>query len=152
MSENRVAYQATDLARNHREVIDAARRGEALIRDKDGTALVLAPAAELGRIREISSIALDLLRAQRAADSSDRGDPTRYGDLAWISVLPEASQRDFAREMTDALLLAASGTSVRPVEVLIGDWRATAEAWADSDTRERLLADEPQPSGTELDA
>ena len=151
MSEHGV-YQATDLARNHREVIDAARRGEAIIRDKDGTALVMGPAAELARVREISALALDLLRAQRAADTPDRPDAARYGNLGWLSVLPEASQRQFAREVSEALLIAASGTSLRPVDVLIGDWRATAEAWADPDTRERLLADEPAPVGTELDA
>jgi hypothetical protein len=39
----------------------------------------------------------------------------------------------------------------RAVEILLGDWRATAEAWADPDTRERLLADEEAPiPGIEL--
>jgi hypothetical protein len=48
-------------------------------------------------------------------------------------------------------MVAASGATLRPVEILLGDWRATAEAWADPDTRERLLADENTPiHGIEL--
>lgn len=148
----RVAYQATDLARNHREVIDAARRGEALIRDKDGMALVMAPAEEVERSREIATLALDLLRAERALGAPGAHDPNRYGGLAWMSVLPETSQREFARELSDALLIAEAGTSWRPIELLLGDWKATADAWSDPDTRERLLADEANPPGTDLDA
>jgi hypothetical protein len=34
---------------------------------------------------------------------------------------------------------------MRPVELLLGDWRATAEAWADPDTREALQAEEAAP-------
>jgi hypothetical protein len=34
--------------------------------------------------------------------------------------------------------VAASGTSLRNVELLPADWRATAEAWADPDSRARL--------------
>jgi hypothetical protein len=33
----------------------------------------------------------------------------------------------------------------RPIELLLGDWRATAEAWADPDTRETLVAEETGP-------
>jgi hypothetical protein len=35
--------------------------------------------------------------------------------------------------------------SLRAVELLLGDWRATAEAWVDSDTREALVAEEAAP-------
>jgi len=58
--------------------------------------------------------------------------------MAWPSVLPIESQRRFFHEMSAALVVAASGTTLRPVQVLLGDWRATAEMWADPNTRERL--------------
>jgi hypothetical protein len=58
---------------------------------------------------------------------------------------PEDAQRRCLAEITEALLVSASGTSLRPVEQLLGDWRATAEAWADPDTRGVLLADETSP-------
>lgn len=147
-----VAYQATDLARNHREVVDAARRGGAYIRDKDGVALLMAPAEQAERTREIAEIALDIVRAAMGlvGPHEDRG-AEAFGGLAWLSVLPAASQRRFVLEASEALLLAASGTSLRPLELLLGDWRATAEAWADPDTRERLRAEEESPlSDSEL--
>ena len=141
-----IAYQATDLARKHREVIDAARHGGALIRDKDGTALVMAPAEVVDRADAIAQLALDLVRAAQAImDDQHERTPGAYGGLGWLSVLPVDSQRRFFEEMSDALMVAASGTSLRPVELLLGDWRATAEAWADPDTRKRLLAPEEAP-------
>lgn len=141
-----VAYQATDLARRHREVIDAARRGSALIRDKDGVALLMAPADQDRRTREINEIALGLVRIATVLLA---GDPHpvagALGNLAWLSVLPSEAQRRFFDEMAEAIMVAASGTSMRPVEKLLGDWRATAEAWADPDVREQLLAAEDAP-------
>lgn len=61
-----VAYQATDLARSHRQVIDAARSGRALIRDKDGMALLMIPAEDVERTAEVAELALDLVRAAQS--------------------------------------------------------------------------------------
>jgi hypothetical protein len=147
-----VAYQATDLARHHRAVIDSARSGQALLRDKDGTALVLAPAADIERTYRIAELALELIRARQALEhETGTRSAGNYGAFAWMGVLPDREQRRFLDELTESLFVAASGTSLRPVETLIDDWRATAEAWADPDTRERLVADEPHPlTGAEL--
>ena len=141
-----IAYQATDLARNHRQVIDAARQGSALIRDKDGVALLMAPADEIERTQEVADLALDLVRAARAllAEGTEAS-PASYGNLGWLSVLPVESRARFFAEMSDALFVAASGLTMRPVELLLDDWRATAESWADPDIRERLLAGSPEP-------
>ena len=141
----RVAFQATDLARRHREVIDAARSGRAIVRDKDGTALVMAPVADVERTDEIVELALDLIRAAAAVRQGPGAAVEAFGGLAWLSVLPEDAQKRFLDELTDAVLIAASGTSLRPVELLLGDWRATAEAWADPDIRATLLAEEAAP-------
>lgn len=141
-----VAYQATDLARNSRDVLDAAREGRALIRDKDGLALVMLPAADVARGDEIVEISVDLLRVARAVlDRDAHPSAVSYGGLGWLSVLPADAQRAFFLEMTEAVLVAASGLDFRHAEHVLGDWRATAESWADPDTRERLLADEDQP-------
>ncbi len=79
-----IAYQATDLARNHREVIDAARRGSALIREKDGLALVMAPAKETRRTREIGDLALDLVRAASVMlPGGAARTAAAYGGMAW---------------------------------------------------------------------
>ncbi|MGH2445287.1 MAG: DUF6247 family protein [Candidatus Limnocylindria bacterium] len=149
----RIAYQATDLARNHRKVLAEARAGYAVVRDKDGTTLILTPAAEVEKLRELSELALGLATLQRVlARPVDQRPTALFGSLAWASALPEDSQREFAEELADALLVAGSGASMEPVRELITDWIATAEAWADPETRERLLADEPKPLGTALDA
>lgn len=141
-----LAYQATDLARHHREVIDAARSGRALVRDKDGTVLILTLASDFDRNDDIAGLALEMVRVQQTiSQPPNRRLANGYGGWAWLSVLPDEDQRRFVEEMTATLLVAASGTSLRPVELLIGDWRATAEAWADPDTRERLLAEETAP-------
>ena len=141
-----ITYQVSELARHHRAVVDAARAGRALLRDKDGTALVLAPAAEIERTYEIGELALELIRARQAVDQGiGNHSAGLFGDLAWMTVLPDDAQRQFLDEITETLLVAASGTSLRPVELALGDWRATAEAWADLETREALLADEPAP-------
>jgi hypothetical protein len=141
-----VVYQATDLARHHRAVIDAARSGQALLRDKDGTALVLAPAADIERTYEIAELALELIRARQAVDREvGQRSAGLYGDLAWLSVLPDEVQRRCLDEITEALLVASSGMSFRPVELLLDDWRATAEAWADPDTRQAVMLEETAP-------
>ncbi len=139
-----VAYQATDLARKHRQVLDAARHGGALIRDKDGAALVLATLEAVERERTVADIAVDLVRAGLAIMQGERS-AAGFGDLGWVSVLPPEAQREFYTEMTNALLLAASGLSLRNMEQLLGDWRATADTWADEAAREQLLAGSPAP-------
>jgi hypothetical protein len=47
--------------------------------------------------------------------------------------------------VTDRLLVVASGGRLDQLSELVGDWLATAEAWANADTRGALLADEPEP-------
>lgn len=145
-STTTVAYQATDLARNHRQVIDSARHGRALIRDKDGLALVMTPVEDIDRLHEVAELALDLVRAARSLlGEPGESSAASFGRLAWLSVLPPEARERFFAEMSEALLVAASGTTMRTVELLLGDWQATAESWADPDTRERLLADEDEP-------
>lgn len=147
----RITYQATDLARNHRHVMAEARAGYALVRDKDGTTLILTPAADVDRLRELTDLALGLATLQRVlARPLDQRATALYGGFAWASALPEENQRVFADELADALLMARSGTSLDQVRDLIDDWIATAEAWSDPDRRARLLTDVPDPLGVEL--
>lgn len=147
LSANR-AYQATDLARNHRQVVDDARHGVAVIRDKDGTTLVMTTAALLERAQEIGGTAVALVQvAQALAEPADRRTTAAYGDFAWLRRLPEDAQRRFFAEMTDRLLVVASGGRLDQLTELVGDWLATAEAWGNTDTRQALLEDEPEPLG-----
>jgi hypothetical protein len=118
----------------------------ALIRDKDGTALVMTTASRLERAQEVCAIAVALVQVARAlAEPSERRSPAAYGDFAWLSVLPEDAQRRFLGETTDRLLITASGGRVDDLEELVGDWLATAEAWSNPATRDALVADEVSP-------
>jgi len=143
------AFQATDLARNHREVIDGARRGGALIRDKDGFVLLLQPAGPANRRTQVmewmtSAIRLDLaLRTPAPA----RG-PWSYGDFGWVAQLEEGDQQKFVDGLLERLLTTDSNdaNSLDGVEDYLVDWRATAHAWGDEELRNALTTDLPDPS------
>lgn len=138
------SFQATDLARNAREVLDAARTpAGALIRDKDGTnfRVVLAGRAsqESFTLRGLS----DAIRILRLASLQVR-DPALYGDLAWLAPLPAEAQTEFAWAYAQAIQSAPS-TGLEPVEALMYEWQQTARAWSDDTLREDLLSAVPAP-------
>ncbi|MGH9042068.1 MAG: hypothetical protein ACRDZ3_17755 [Acidimicrobiia bacterium] len=138
-------YQATDVARRSREVLDSGRAGGALIRDKDGVALLLVPAEEAARRDELADLAADYLRLLRAVAVSG-ADVATYGGFGWVAVFNLDDQRDFAAQLGGPLLVALSGGPTGPVRDLIEDWRVTAETWAD----EALRADLLEPSDSPL--
>jgi len=144
MRQTTRTYQATDVARRSREVLDSGRAGGTLIRDKDGVVLLLAPAEEVARGEELTEVAGDFVRLHRALGAKSR-DVGAYGGFGWLSVFPLEDQRLFAEELEGPLLLALSGGPVEPLRDLISDWRATAELWADEALRAELLepVDEP---------
>jgi hypothetical protein len=133
-------------------VVDDARAGIAVIRDKDGTTLVMTTASLLERAQEIGAAAVALVQVSQAlAEPADRRTTSAFGDFAWLRPLPEDAQRGFLAEMTDRLLVVASGGRLDQLAELVGDRLATAEAWGNPDTREALLANEPAPMrGVEL--
>jgi hypothetical protein len=45
----------------------------------------------------------------------------------------------FVDEIMPPMLVALSGGPLRPLLELIGDWKATAEVWADESLREELM-------------
>ena len=140
------AFQPTDLQRNHRAVLDAARESSAIIRDKDGLLLIMRP-AEVSQIEEYVAEALwSAVCLQRALQLSreDRG-PAMYGPFAWISVMPEEDQKLFVREVIDQVMVSKNSGSKLKLEDLIEDWRATAMTWANEDLRGHLTADLRHP-------
>lgn len=142
-------YQVTDLARNHREVVDTARHGGALIRDKDGVALILAPASEVAQDHELAQLAGDFLRLYTTMElpPTQRTVPG-YGTFAWLGVFDEEYQRQFISELSGPLLVALSGGPLNPVVSLIEDWKATAVTYADDDLRVELIRPLSRPLET----
>lgn len=140
-------FTATDVARASRAVLDRGHRTSgALIRDTDGTALLLAPAAKIRRdeytragFRDAAHLLLALL-----AKSDTEPSPGALGDLAWLTVLPFEDQVHFVAEYVHALD-RADGLGEEPVEQLLYDWQQTARAWADDEVRDGLVGDLPAP-------
>jgi hypothetical protein len=132
-------YQVTDLARRYREVLDEAREHDVFVRDKDGATLIVTMAEEVSKNRELVSISSDLLRLFRAVDTSRSDDVANSGQFAWLSILPEANRKMFVNEIMPPMLVALSGGPLRPLLDLIGDWKATADVWADVSLREELM-------------
>jgi hypothetical protein len=132
-------YQVTDLARRYREVLDEAREHDVIVRDKDGATLIVTMAEEVSKNRELVSISSDLLRLFRAVDTSRSDDVANSGQFAWLSILPEANRKMFVNEIMPPMLVALSGGPLRPLLDLIGDWKATADVWADVSLREELM-------------
>ena len=131
-------YQATDVARHSRDVLDSGRAGGALIRDKDGVALLLVPAEVVARSEELTELAADYLRLLRAV-AAPGADVAAYGGFGWAAVFEVDDQRDFAAQLGGPLLIALSGGPTVPVRDLIEDWRMTADTWADETLRAELL-------------
>jgi hypothetical protein len=65
------AFQVTDLQRNYREVISAARKEGALLRDKDGLMLVIRPADESAHAEILVEAMANALRFSSALDETD---------------------------------------------------------------------------------
>ena len=140
------AYQVTDLARNHREVVDKARHGGALIRDKDGTVLLLAPAADINHEHELTALATAFVRlTQTLASSPVQRSTAAYGDFAWLTAFEEEYQLQFLAELTKPVLVALSGGPLEPALTLIDDWRVTSITYADEELRAELTRPIPKP-------
>ncbi|HEX5266560.1 MAG TPA: hypothetical protein VFW24_07290 [Acidimicrobiales bacterium] len=137
MRQPEKTFQATDVARRSREVLDSARAGGTLIRDKDGVVLLLALAEDVARQDELTVIAADFLRLQRAL-ATEAPDVGAYGGFGWVSVFGRDDQRRFGFELEAPLLLALSGGPIQALRDLIDDWKATAEVWTDEALREEL--------------
>lgn len=132
-------FQATDLARRSREVLNAARTSTgAIIRDKDGESLLVEPAARSGRVRYELAGMRNAVRLLRLLDLPEGvRDPVLYGEFAWVAALPDDDQKQFAWEFVRALE-SIEATGPEPIEQLLYEWRQTARAWVDQELRGEL--------------
>lgn len=140
------SFQVSDLQRNAREVLDAARTSEgALIRDKDGVNLKVMLASRASRESYVLEGLSDVLRLFRLIDlPAEIRDPFLYGDLIWVSNLQIDAQREFAWNYARTLqAVPANGTE--QVEELLYDWQQTARIHADADLHSELVGDLDEP-------
>ena len=140
------AFQATDFQRKHREILDQARNGIALIRDKDGLILQMGSVLAVQQSEYQRKILIDLLRVQKALQlPRENRSPSFYGALGWISVLDDEDQSEFVNEIADQIFVSENSGDISNLELLIDDWKATALSWADTEVRNELLAEESEP-------
>lgn len=126
-------FQVSDLAGSkRREFVDLAKRGNARLRDIDGTPLVMLREAGLVQLEELSEALVGYLSLETALDRrrEDR-QPTDYGNLAWASTLDESDLVELRDDLRAALAIAASQRDTAPVDNLLRDWRYTALDLAD---------------------
>lgn len=140
------AFQATDLKRRHREVLDAARQGSAVIRDNDGFSLLLEPAANSFHRTRMIAWLLSAVRIDRALHlSADQRTAWDFGNLGWVADLNPDDQTAFLDGFLTLLVKNADADYSDEVENYLADWRATAHAWSDAEMRTALLEDVNTP-------
>ena len=146
-----VAYQATDVARRAREVVDRARESSVLIRDKDGTLLSLGLAADV----ETSSRLVDLLSGLVRLETLERMPRSQrtiaaFGSFAWAVSLSDDDFHTFVTELEEAALRAVGDNDLDRIEDLLYDWKATAAIAADPELAAELSTDLTEPIDTPL--
>lgn len=138
-----VIYQASDLNRQGRAILDTARRGEARIRDTNGASLLLLSEESVLLGRELLQVASNLLTLLEALSIPEEERPAlAYGDWTWLRHLDESDRLDYKSEILHLLAMALrerSQVALSAVGGAIDVWRTTAEALADPNRRAVLL-------------
>lgn len=131
-------FQSSDLANKRTEVLEAARNGQARVRDKDGTSLVMLPESRLRVLETLmkwwqASSKLDVLL--RKTELPRTGE---LGELAWLRPFDREDFDEFARELQEALVAASADEDTRVLDECIRAWRITARELEDP-LRESVL-------------
>lgn len=140
-------FQASDLSRRGRAVLDTAREGLARIRDTDGESLIVAREdayeamrQQLLMFRELADAMASYITLDRAVDHEHRSPSlAELGSWTWVRHLPAEDAAEFVRDISEALYASCRELSATPLAEVIDAWRATAEALSDPLSRETLL-------------
>lgn len=124
-------FQVSDLAgARRREFLDEAKRGEAALRDTDGSVLVMLAARRMAALTEASTVAVQLFAAE-AALASGRAVPASLGELAWLAEFDEEDRREALTELRDSLALVVAHSDPGPLRETLDAWRTTAAVMRD---------------------
>lgn len=136
---NDTIFQPTDLVQRRTEFLEAARKGGARLRDKDGTSLVMLPESHVLLLEELGRWTNSYMRLETLLRRDARPSVSELGDLAWLRVFDQEDLRDFVTELHDALVAARADDNVRAVTEVIDAWRITAAQLDDPLRRSVLL-------------
>lgn len=150
MTKNTI-FQASDLNRQGRTVLDSARIGPTRLRDTDGLGIIIAPesdweesvsrASGMSRILMVATLYLTFRTALEDPDWDLVRNSERLGSWAWLRHLPPEDIPEFADEVHLALLDSFSSKDPESLEQIIEDWRETAMVASDPESRQ--VFDEP---------
>jgi hypothetical protein len=133
MVASSVVFQSSDLNRSGRAILDAAREGQARVRDKDGLGLVMVTETRFSAFWALADAAATLAALDLALEEAPTGTPAVYslGSWAWLREFDAEELHDFRKEMRLALFVGFSEESDARVQETLRCWRASAEALAD---------------------
>jgi hypothetical protein len=135
-----VIFQVTDLANSKRtDFIDAARQGEARLRDKDGTSLVMLPESRLRLLETLAKWWQAYMRLENFLRRSELPRAAELGDLAWLRSFDREDLEEFVNELHDALVAASADEDSAALDDCIRGWRITARQLEDPLRRSVLL-------------
>src|SRR5260370_6504510 len=126
-----IIFQLTDLANNRLEVLEAARRGQARLRDKDGTSLVMLPESRLQLLETLAKWWQAYMKLEALLRRSDLPRAAELGELAWLRAFDRDDFQEFVSELHDALIAANADEDTGVLDECIRAWRTTARQLAD---------------------
>lgn len=134
-------FQASDLNVRGRAILDAARSGEAHVRDKDGLGLVMLLQRRWDTLRTVARSAANLASLELALATNQQRQPSVHelGEWTWLREFDLEDLHEFVVEVRNALLIAGREEILGPLEETLSRWRVTAEALEDPVRRQILM-------------
>jgi hypothetical protein len=134
-----VIFQSSDLAKRRTSVLEAARAGRALVRDGDGSGLVMLPESDLAVLEGFAKWSQSLQRLNVLVAAERDVSVAELGDLAWLRVFDRDDQRAFADELHESLIAGLADHDLSSVDEVVTAWRITARQLEDPLRRSVLL-------------
>lgn len=134
-----IIFQASDLAKDRTKFLDAARSGRALVRDKDGTGLVMLPESELAVLEGFALWSQVHQRLTTFLATKRETSVTELGELAWLRVFDREDITEFANELHESLIAGLADRDVSTITETVDAWRTTARQLEDPLRRSVLL-------------
>jgi len=149
IGSNDLIFQSSDLAGTRRvEFLEAARRGAARLRDKDGTSLVMLPESHLQWLEALARWSTAHLRLEELLRRGVIPTVGDLGDLAWLRVFDLEDLREFVDELHESLVTAHADRTIDSLNECINAWRVTARQLEDP-LRRRVLLGPHEPENFE---
>ena len=134
-----VIFQPTDLASKRLEFLEAARNGQARLRDKDGTSFVMLPESRLRLLETLAKWWQAYMRLESLLRRSELPKARELGELAWLRSFTREDLDEFVSELHDALVAANADEDTTALDDCIKGWRTTARQLEDPLRRAILL-------------